>query len=148
MLSRKNSDGYETIWVPLEATVVAQGFEAAWSNGAQRYFDDVEVGLGLLKGWVRVVDINSRENAMNRVTTLAVLMLAALPMAVAGKIAVYSLEGDVNVRRGVTEAWTTVAAGDVLRLNDSVRTGKNGSASLLVPASSPKCWPPTDNPSL
>jgi hypothetical protein len=55
---RRNPQGKETVWIPIETTVVAQGFEEAWSSGAQRYFDDVEIGLGLAHGWVRIVDVN------------------------------------------------------------------------------------------
>jgi hypothetical protein len=55
---RRNAAGVETIWIPLETTVAARGFDEAWTNGAQEYFDDVEVGLGLVKGWVRIVDVN------------------------------------------------------------------------------------------
>ncbi len=55
---RRNAGGKETVWIPIETTVIARGFEEAWSSGAQRYFDDVEVGLGLAHGWVRIVDVN------------------------------------------------------------------------------------------
>ncbi|MGB2960434.1 MAG: hypothetical protein WBD30_16225, partial [Bacteroidota bacterium] len=55
---RKNKRGIETVWIPVETTAVARGFDEAWSRGAQEYFDDVEVGLGTIKGWVRIVDIN------------------------------------------------------------------------------------------
>lgn len=55
---RRNSQGKETIWIPLETTVIARGFEEAWSTGAQNYFDDCEIGLGLARGWVRIVDVN------------------------------------------------------------------------------------------
>jgi len=57
-LVRRNPAGLETIWIPLEATVAMRGFDEAWTRGAQEYFDDVEVGLGLVKGWVRIVDVN------------------------------------------------------------------------------------------
>jgi hypothetical protein len=57
-LLRKNRSGAETIWIPIETTVIQQGFDAAWTQGAQQYFDDAEVGLGLIKGWVRIVDVN------------------------------------------------------------------------------------------
>ena len=43
---------------PIETTVIVRGFDDAWSSGAQRYFDDVEIGLGLAHGWVRIVDVN------------------------------------------------------------------------------------------
>jgi hypothetical protein len=55
---RRNAAGVETIWIPLEATAVTRGFDEAWVRGAQEYFDDVEVGLGVVKGWVRIVDVN------------------------------------------------------------------------------------------
>ncbi len=54
---RKNSRGVETLWIPVETTVIMRGFEEAWTGGAQEYFDDVEVGLGLVKGSVRIVDV-------------------------------------------------------------------------------------------
>ena len=54
---RKNKGGDETIWLPIETTVITKGFDAAWATGAQEYFDDVEIGLGLIKGWVRIVDV-------------------------------------------------------------------------------------------
>ncbi len=55
---RKNIAGVESIWIPIETTAIASGFEDAWTRGAQEYFDDVELGLGLAKGWVRIVDVN------------------------------------------------------------------------------------------
>jgi hypothetical protein len=55
---RRNAAGTETLWIPLETTVAAKGFDEAWTAGAQEYFDDVEVGLGLVKGWVHIVDVN------------------------------------------------------------------------------------------
>jgi hypothetical protein len=54
---RKDPKGNETVWIPIETTMITYGFEASWSQGAQEYFDDVEVGLGLIKGWVHVVDV-------------------------------------------------------------------------------------------
>lgn len=55
---RRNKNGGETIWIPIETTVANRGFDAAWSKGAQQYFDDVELGLGVVKGWVKVIDVN------------------------------------------------------------------------------------------
>jgi hypothetical protein len=54
---RKNDRGVETIWIPIETTVISRGFDEAWTSGAQEYFDEVEVGLGLIKGSVRIVDV-------------------------------------------------------------------------------------------
>jgi len=55
---RRNSRGEESIWIPMETTVITKGFGEAWKTGAEEFFDDVEVNLGLLKGWVRIVDVN------------------------------------------------------------------------------------------
>jgi hypothetical protein len=54
---RQGPTGRETIWIPIETTVIARGFDEAWTSGAQQYFDNVELGLGLAKGWVRIVDV-------------------------------------------------------------------------------------------
>lgn len=54
---RKSKSGRETIWVPLESTAITRGFDEAWTEGAQQYFDDVELGLGLIAGWVHIVDV-------------------------------------------------------------------------------------------
>jgi len=63
---------------------------------------------------------------------------AALCLAVganAGEIVVQKLQGDVKVRHGVTEVWVTVAPGDVLRPDDTMKTGKKGSAVIVLPSS-------------
>jgi hypothetical protein len=54
---RRSKSGRETIWVPLESTAITRGFDDAWTEGAQQYFDDVELGLGLVAGWVHIVDV-------------------------------------------------------------------------------------------
>lgn len=54
---RKNERGEETVWIPVETTAITEGFMRAWEQGAKEYFDEVEVGLGLVRGWVRLVDV-------------------------------------------------------------------------------------------
>jgi hypothetical protein len=54
---RKSKSERETIWIPLESTAITRGFDEAWTEGAQQYFDDVELGLGLVSGWVHIVDV-------------------------------------------------------------------------------------------
>ena len=54
---RKNERGEETVWIPVETTAITQGFQNAWELAAKEYFDDVEVGLGIVRGWVRLVDV-------------------------------------------------------------------------------------------
>ena len=61
---------------------------------------------------------------------MILLVVATVSTALGGEITVRTLEGDVRVRHGVTEHWSEVAVGDVLRPNDSVRTGKTGSTVL------------------
>ena len=47
-------------------------------------------------------------------------------------IVVQKIAGDVRVRQGVTEVWNVVTAGDALRPHDTIRTGPDGSAVLVV----------------
>jgi hypothetical protein len=65
------------------------------------------------------------------------LMVAVLCFAVratAGEIIVQKMQGDVSIRHGVTEVWVKVAPGDVLRPDDTMKTGKKGSAVIVLPS--------------
>ena len=53
-------------------------------------------------------------------------------IAAAQGISVQKIQGDVQVRHGVTEQWSATAAGDVLKPDDSMRTGRNGLAVILA----------------
>jgi len=44
---------------------------------------------------------------------------------------VKKMHGDVSVRHGVTEVWTSVSVGDVLKPDDTIKIGKKGSATLI-----------------
>jgi hypothetical protein len=68
-------------------------------------------------------------------TALAAAVLFLAVRGVAGEIVVQKMQGEVSVRHGVTETWTKVAAGDLLRPDDTMKTGKKGSAVIVVPAS-------------
>jgi hypothetical protein len=57
-------------------------------------------------------------------------------VALARDIVVQKVQGDVSVRHGVAEVWTKVKAGDILRPDDTMRTGKKGSAVLVAPSQS------------
>lgn len=50
----------------------------------------------------------------------------------AGDIVVQKVRGEVTVRQGVNEVWNHVATGDVLKPDDTMKTGKKGSAVILV----------------
>ncbi len=54
---RKNESGKESIWIPVETTMIRKGFDEAWRVGAEEYFQEAELNAGLVKGWVRVVDV-------------------------------------------------------------------------------------------
>ena len=69
---------------------------------------------------------------MKSTGAVMIAMLCGACAAHAGSITIQKMNGEVAVRHGVTEVWTVVAAGDALRPNDSMRTGTNGSATLLV----------------
>ena len=70
---------------------------------------------------------------MKTALVVAALFLAA--RATAGEIVVQKMQGAVSVRHGVTEVWTKVAPGDVLRPDDTMKTGKKGTAVIVVPSS-------------
>ena len=70
---------------------------------------------------------------MTRMVLAIVLGAATLQ---GGEIVVQKVQGDVHVRQGVTEAWQAVAPGDVLKPDDTMRTGPRGSAVILLPAAS------------
>ncbi len=66
-------------------------------------------------------------------------MLFAAATLHGGEITLQKVQGDVQVRQGISEAWHQVAAGDVLKPDDTIRTGLKGTAIILVPlASLPK----------
>jgi hypothetical protein len=73
---------------------------------------------------------------MRQIAFCVLLSACGLMVAQGQEIKVQRLQGDVAVRHGVTEAWTTVAVGDVLRPDDTMKTGKKGSAVLVVPLKS------------
>jgi hypothetical protein len=73
---------------------------------------------------------------MRQIAFCVLLSACGLMLAQGQEIKVQRLQGDVAVRHGVTEAWTTVAVGDVLRPDDTMKTGKKGSAVLVVPLKS------------
>lgn len=67
---------------------------------------------------------------------LAVLTIICTTLIARGEgIVLQKASGEVYVRHGVAEAWTTVAVGDVLKPDDTMKTGKKGSALLVVSGS-------------
>jgi hypothetical protein len=73
--------------------------------------------------------------------SLALAIVLGVTTLQGGEIVVQRVQGDVHIRQGVTEAWQTVAAGDVLKPDDTMRTGPRGSAVILLPAALPQNSP-------
>lgn len=66
-------------------------------------------------------------------TVAATIMLCGLiSVALGQNVAVRKLHGEVSVRHGVAESWNSVAVGDVLKPDDTIKTGEKGTALLLV----------------
>lgn len=65
-------------------------------------------------------------------TALCVAVLLVAARAAAGDITVQTAQGEVSVRHGVTEVWVRVAPGDILRPDDTMKTGKKGSATIVL----------------
>ena len=54
---RERPDGSSTAWIPVETTLIAEGFNAAWEAGASAYLQEAVVENGLIDGWVRIFDV-------------------------------------------------------------------------------------------
>ncbi|HSL89845.1 MAG TPA: hypothetical protein VK870_11115 [Ignavibacteriaceae bacterium] len=53
---RKNEDGIDEVWIPVEATTLT-GFEDSWSTAAEKFQQDAINNLGLIKGDVEIIDV-------------------------------------------------------------------------------------------
>ncbi len=67
-----------------------------------------------------------------RTLVLALMMGGAGSLLHGETIVVQKLQGEVSVRHGVTEVWTQVSVGDILKPDDTIKTGKRGSAVILA----------------
>lgn len=68
---------------------------------------------------------------MRRILYFFLTLLIAVPI-LANTYSVKAVRGTVEVRRGVAEEWRTVKVGDLLRPEDSMRTGKKSSATIAI----------------
>ena len=73
---------------------------------------------------------------MKKIGYYVLVVLSSVSLSKAQDIVVQRLQGEVAVRHGVTEVWTNVAVGDVLRPDDTMKTGKKGTAVLTAPVGS------------
>jgi hypothetical protein len=55
-VTRKNALGKNTIWIPIETTKLASGFETAFQEGVRQYYREVIENDGVTKGLVHVYD--------------------------------------------------------------------------------------------
>lgn len=68
-----------------------------------------------------------------RAACLAVFAFAFAAVSFAAT-KVTAVKGEVSVRHGVSEEWTVLAAGDVLKPDDTIRLGKHATATVVTDA--------------
>jgi hypothetical protein len=74
-----------------------------------------------------------RSEGGNMKTTGWLIILGLLSSrAFAAGFVLEKTDGDVAIRHGVAESWSNAAPGDVLRPDDTIKTGKRGSALLVA----------------
>jgi len=54
---RENLRGQSMIWIPIETTLVASGFDEAWKTGALEYLQDGVVRQGVAENWVKIIEV-------------------------------------------------------------------------------------------
>lgn len=54
---RDRSNGDRVIWIPIETTLVDQGFDEAWKAGATAYLQEGMIRNGIQEGWVKIIDV-------------------------------------------------------------------------------------------
>lgn len=54
---REDPRGKSMVWIPIETTLVAGGFEEAWKTGALEYLQDGVMRNGLAENWVKIIDV-------------------------------------------------------------------------------------------
>lgn len=69
---------------------------------------------------------------MNVLMRAMLMVIAAWTCAMGATLTVVAVKGDVFVRHNVQEDWIPVARGDVLKPDDSIRSGKHASATIAV----------------
>jgi len=55
---RENPNGSSSIWLPIETTLLREGFNNAWEAGATQYLQDGIIKQGVDNGWVSIFDVN------------------------------------------------------------------------------------------
>ena len=60
------------------------------------------------------------------------IVLYICTIAAYGQIKVTALKGDVQIRHGASETWQQVSVGDILKPDDSMKSGKLSSATVML----------------
>ncbi len=56
LVIREGQNGQSKIWIPVETTLIEQGFEEAWKSGAMSFLQEGIIRNGIEEGWVRNVE--------------------------------------------------------------------------------------------
>jgi len=67
-----------------------------------------------------------------KIVTIAMLCVLPAYVSQSAEIVVQQVRGDVLVRSGAAEEWTTAKTGAILKPKDTMRTGRKGSAVLVI----------------
>ena len=62
----------------------------------------------------------------------SLIMIFMVSGSVIADVRILAVKGEVSIRRGVHEQWTSASVGDILKPEDSMRSGENSTASILV----------------
>lgn len=54
---RETRFGKPVLWIPVETTLVEEGFESAWRAGAKQYLEEGILRNGIAEGWVKIIDV-------------------------------------------------------------------------------------------
>ena len=56
-LIREKTGDSQTVWIPVETTLIDQGFDLAWNTGAMTYLKEGVIRSGIEQGWMRIIDV-------------------------------------------------------------------------------------------
>ncbi|MCK5146063.1 hypothetical protein KAR48_04865 [bacterium] len=53
----RDNKGEQQVWLPVECTLLSEGFDKAWEFAAMNYLEAAVLRNGLSQGWVRIIDV-------------------------------------------------------------------------------------------
>jgi outer membrane protein W len=54
---RRDINNHDSIWIPIETTLIGQDFETAWKTAATSYLQEGVLRNGVVDGWVKIIDV-------------------------------------------------------------------------------------------